>query len=155
MANIITNCLNENSKPEFIGQIIDIFEDFCSEQDILIDNPDKEDYQDEEDDENNPLAIIFGDDYDTIGDEITGIIDNYNLYSHTISKKERKQIISHIIDTFRYLITKKGYLIMNKDTKPKKDPSSCLLIDIMINQNKKMLSNKIKDTFNNWHLCES
>lgn len=155
MANIITNCLNENSKPEFIGQIIDIFEDFCSEQDILIDNPDKEDYQAEEDDEDNPLAIIFGDDYDTIGDEIADIIDNYDLYNHTVSRKEKKQIINRIIETFKYLILEKGYILINKDTKPKKDPSSDLLIDIMISQNKKTISAKISDTFNKWHLCES
>ena len=58
---------------EFIGQIIDTFEDFLDEKGVEIDNPEKLD----EDDPN--LAIIYGSDYDHLKDGIAKILDGWRL----------------------------------------------------------------------------
>lgn len=57
-------------KPELLGQIIDIFEDFLSDKGISVDdipNPERE----EEDD---CSAIIYGNDYDVLADKIASVL---------------------------------------------------------------------------------
>ncbi len=59
--------LTDDNFPEFKGQLVDIFEDFCEEQGISIENEDREEYNRESGyapGEN--AAIIFGDDYDDL-----------------------------------------------------------------------------------------
>lgn len=68
--------VSENDNPEFIGQIIDIFEDFLEEKGIQIENPEKEQ-------EPEGAAIIFGSDY---GDLQTRLEDMMNQWGVT---KER------------------------------------------------------------------
>ena len=58
---------------EFIGQIIDIFEDFLDEKGIVIVNPER----DEDDEE--MAANIYGSDYDRLSDEITGTLKRWNV----------------------------------------------------------------------------
>lgn len=58
---------------EFIGQIIDTFEDFLDEKGIEFNNAEKLD----EDDPN--LAIIYGSDYDRLKSGLTNIIEGWNL----------------------------------------------------------------------------
>lgn len=65
--------INKNDKEEFIGQIIDLFEDFLDEKDVKISNPEAV-----EDGEEN-AAIIYGDDYDTLHDQIQGVLENWNI----------------------------------------------------------------------------
>ena len=62
--------INKNNKEEFIGQIIDLFEDFLDEK---ISNPEAV-----EDGEEN-AAIIYGGDYDTLHDQIQGVLENWNI----------------------------------------------------------------------------
>lgn len=64
----------ENDRAEFIGNIIDIFEDFLEEHGIDISNPEKED---DEDDENK--AIIYGTHYGEIEDKIDNMIRAWDL----------------------------------------------------------------------------
>lgn len=65
----VKNVLTMESMPEFIGQIVDIFEDYCTEKEIILENSDRNQaIKDGEDPEN--LAIIYGDSYDVIGDAI-------------------------------------------------------------------------------------
>lgn len=58
---------------EFIGQIIDIFEDFLDEKRVTIENPE----QDEDDEE--MAANIYGSDYDRLSDEITDTLKRWNV----------------------------------------------------------------------------
>ena len=113
--------LNANTYAEFKGQVIDVLEDFCDENDITISNPDKEEYDREAGyapGENT--TIIFGDDYDAIGDEIIdqdGLTGDPDLIiknalrvftdilktrgSRVITDAERSALKDEIIDVFK------------------------------------------------------
>ena len=65
--------INKNDKEEFIGQIIDLFEDFLDEKNVKISNPAAV-----EDGEEH-AAIIYGGDYDTLHDQIQGVLENWNI----------------------------------------------------------------------------
>ncbi len=63
----------DNERCEFVGQIIDIFEDFLEEKGITISNPEKD-----EDDEEN-AAIIYGSDYGIIQDALELMMRNWKI----------------------------------------------------------------------------
>lgn len=63
--------IGESLENEFVGQIIDIFEDFLEERDISLNNPDREADED--------AAIIYGDDYFEIEDRIISTLRNWDL----------------------------------------------------------------------------
>lgn len=63
--------INRNEVPEYIGQIIDVFEDFLDEKNILIENDERED------DENS--AIIYGEDYGLLQDWLMDIMIRWNI----------------------------------------------------------------------------
>lgn len=56
---------------EFVGQIIDIFEDFLAEKKVNIYNADKQGEPDE--------AIIYGNDYDFLAKKIRCLMGNWNV----------------------------------------------------------------------------
>ena len=62
----------ESNKCEFIGQIIDIFEDFLEEKGIDILNDEKEDSE-------NP-AIIYGTDYDNLQDDLEAMMIAWDVF---------------------------------------------------------------------------
>ena len=59
---------------EFLGQIIDSFEDFLEEKKVSIKNHEKTD-----DNHSDNPAIIFGSDYDNIEDSIRRLLQNWNI----------------------------------------------------------------------------
>lgn len=61
--------LSEDDEPEFIGQLIDVFEDFLDEKGITIENEEREGDEDD--------AIIYGSDYDEVADGIREIISRW------------------------------------------------------------------------------
>ena len=61
---------NEDTS-EFLGRIIDIFEDFLEEKGINIDNPEKED--------NDDAAIIYGSDYGILQDQLKDLIKAWGI----------------------------------------------------------------------------
>jgi len=63
-----------NLETEFLGQIIDSFEDFLEEKKISIKNHEKT-----EDNHSDNPAIIFGSDYDNIEDSIRRLLQNWNI----------------------------------------------------------------------------
>lgn len=63
-----------NLEMEFLGQIIDSFEDFLEEKKVSIKNHEKT-----EDDHSDNPAIIFGSDYDNIEDNIRRLLQNWNI----------------------------------------------------------------------------
>lgn len=67
-----------NSKNEFIGQIIDIFEDFLDFKGIEIENDEKEGDETE--------AIIYGSDYGILQTNIETMLDNWNTEKKDLTK---------------------------------------------------------------------
>lgn len=65
--------INKNDKEEFIGQIIDLFEDFLDEKNVKISNPEAVENGEEN------AAIIYGSDYDTLHDQIQSVLENWNI----------------------------------------------------------------------------
>lgn len=63
--------VKEKERLEFIGQIIDIFEDFLEEKGIEIQNDEKEDSE-------NP-AIIYGTDYGDLSDNIENMMMSWGV----------------------------------------------------------------------------
>ena len=61
---------NEDTS-EFLGRIIDIFEDFLEEKGINIDNPEKE--------EDDDAAIIYGSDYGILQDRLTDLMKIWEI----------------------------------------------------------------------------
>lgn len=82
--NIALSDLNDNSKAEFVGQIIDIFEDFLDEKGIILDNPERDEDEDLDPEE---AANIFGSDYGIIQTRLEDMLDNWNTVN-----KERQPI---------------------------------------------------------------
>lgn len=68
----VTIKVKENDFPEFLGQIIDVFEDFLEEKGINISN-------DEKDETDNP-AILYGSDYALLESEIMDILVNWDIH---------------------------------------------------------------------------
>lgn len=74
MANMIT----PENQPEFIGQIIDIFEDFLTEKGVTLNNPEIQEAIDEGEDPKG-LAIIFGSDYGSLQDSLTTMLTEWRV----------------------------------------------------------------------------
>ena len=65
--------VQQDDIPEFVGEIIDIFEDFLEEKGIKIQN-------DEKDDDDNNSAIIYGSDYGLLQDQLEETYRNWDLF---------------------------------------------------------------------------
>ena len=63
---------------EFVGQIIDIFEDFLAEKKVNLYNTDKQDKPNE--------AIIYGNDYNSLAKKIRVLMGNWNV-TYDVKKK--------------------------------------------------------------------
>jgi len=66
--------IDENNKMEFIGGIIDIFEDFLEEKGIRLDNPEIDEAIERGDDPET-IAIIYGSDYDSIRENLEDMLE--------------------------------------------------------------------------------
>lgn len=65
----------ENEKSEFIGNVIDIFEEFLDDHGIKLPNPERDEA--DEEDENN--ANIYGSHYDELSGKIDDLIRTWDL----------------------------------------------------------------------------
>lgn len=63
--------LERKDLPEFIGQVLDAFEDFLKEKGVEIENPEKEDSEDP--------AILYGSDYGNLSDQVEAILKGWDL----------------------------------------------------------------------------
>ena len=61
--------INVKDLPEYIGQIIDLFEDFLEEKGVEIENDER--------DEDDYAAIIYGTDYGYLQDSLEQIMRNW------------------------------------------------------------------------------
>ena len=66
--------VSHEDKPEFIGQVIDIFEDFLADRNIILPNEEQDEKEDPE-----TRAIIYGSDYDYLYEKITNTMQRWNI----------------------------------------------------------------------------
>lgn len=78
MAEYNTKKITNDDLPQFVSQIIDIFEDFLEEKGINIENPEKEEaIADGEDPES--ICILYGTDYGYLQSSIEEVLMNWKL----------------------------------------------------------------------------
>lgn len=68
--------INQNDKAEFIGCIIDIFEDFLDEKGVTLEPPEK---SDEMELDGGTTANIYGSDYDSISDSLESLLRGWKV----------------------------------------------------------------------------
>ena len=73
MAKITTSNL-----PEFIGQVIDTFEDFLEERGVTLNNPEIDEAVADGQDP-DCCAIIYGTDYGDLQDDLEGLLRNWGI----------------------------------------------------------------------------
>lgn len=69
--SVLKEPLTQADKAELFGQMIDVFEDFLDEKHVWFKNNEREDTED--------AAIIFGTDYDAIVQKLKGILEAWSL----------------------------------------------------------------------------
>lgn len=74
-----TPIVSKEKTPEFIGQIIDIFEDFLADKGIEIPNPEKENDRDSYENPDEEIAILYGSDYGELQTALENMMDNWNI----------------------------------------------------------------------------
>lgn len=124
----MANQLNENNVAEFVGQVVDILEDYLEARDItpdMLPNPDKEGDED--------AAIIFSTDYDIIDDAVRCEIDMAEFVEtdNVVNNSYTQQIIiEHIYEGYQEVAEKiNGYDLDATDERCLKDQIGDLFIE--------------------------
>lgn len=104
MAKILTE--NSTELAELRGQMVDILEDALTEKGATIQNEDRdaaiEDGEDEEE-----LAIIYGEDYDVIGDVVQELILDGGLEGNPVrGEVEQQKYVEAVFASYEELIGK-------------------------------------------------
>lgn len=68
--------INQNDKTEFIGCIIDIFEDFLDEKGATLEPPEE---SDEMELDGGTTVNIYGSDYDSISDSLEALLRRWKV----------------------------------------------------------------------------
>lgn len=63
--------IKQENKTEFLGQLIDVVEDWLEEKEIDISNEEKKELN---------AAIIYGSDYDKLQREFNSIMESYHVF---------------------------------------------------------------------------
>lgn len=95
---------NRDDWAEFRGQTVDILEDMLSDKGATIENEDRDDAIEDGDDEEE-LAIIYGDDYDIIADEAEGCIIDGRLDTDD-PQLTFDEVADRIMDSYREVCEK-------------------------------------------------
>lgn len=90
------------NRGEFFGQIIDIFEDFLAGKGIVISNDEREEEQNE--------ALIFGSAYDNIRDKLEQVLKNWDALEQniTVSTEHRSDFLVQIADVLENFLSDRG-----------------------------------------------
>ena len=133
--------LNTETLPEFKGQVIDILEDYFEEHHVNIPCTDKDDAIKDGEDPSG-LAIIYGEDYDKIGDEIEYYINLKKSDDKPVKfePSEMRAISGKLVDIAAGLLEK----ITDNAVRTASISN--------MNKDKKELRHKIADTFAEWRL---
>lgn len=70
--------VKEEERPELIGQVIDLFEDFLDEKGIVLENEERDENMDGEDPDS--MANIYGSDYDELQDGLEKIFRGWKIF---------------------------------------------------------------------------
>ena len=68
--------IDQNDKAEFIGNIIDIFEDFLDEKGVTLESPERDEEMELDGDN---AANIYGSDYDSISDSLEALLRGWKV----------------------------------------------------------------------------
>lgn len=103
---------SSNNLAEFRGQVVDVFEDFCDEYGIRIENKERDEYNAEAGyEEGENTAIIFGSDYDLIADEVTDRVNNADG-KESFTPDEVSDIADALMDIFdNQILKERGTII--------------------------------------------
>ncbi len=104
----VTSCLQEDNKAEFIGQIVDIFEDYLDENKtcVSIAVPDRQEAIDNNETDEDSAAQIYGRAYDCIEEPTMQVIEEFHLLDSTIQNRDIMQKIAHhILDGFNDMVS--------------------------------------------------
>ena len=126
-------------KAEFVGQIVDTFEDYFTDNNIIWPNPDRDAEEGVSDDITN-TAVIYGLDYDVITNDIESFLDN-NYVDGELFNKEDIDAIS--LQTFNNALS---LLDKIEDNTDKNNAIN------KMNADKDVLIDKVIDTFVEWEL---
>lgn len=72
-------CIKKEDNLEFIGQLIDIFEDFLDKRGIIIPNEERDDDKILRNLRSEDSVNIYGDDYFTLENQIKETLRNWNV----------------------------------------------------------------------------
>jgi predicted nucleic acid-binding Zn ribbon protein len=75
------SAVDDNNKAEFIGQIIEIFEDFLDSKEIILDNPERDE---DEDLDPETAANIYGSDYGEIQTNLENMFEKWNMVNRKL-----------------------------------------------------------------------
>ena len=75
--------IKQENKTEFLGQLIDVVEDWLEEKGIDIPNEEKDELD---------AAIIYGSDYDKLQSEFNSIMESYHVFDQCISGKIQEDV---------------------------------------------------------------
>ena len=140
--------VNAATCPDFIGEIIGIFEDYAADVDIKISNEERDDeinsfledaeeaISREELEEELCFANIYGDDYDAMMDAFAYYMDIDSDPSNAVLKDE-ESAAKDIIDTFYRIIIERGKYADGTDVLITEDMSTYFF-------------SKIEDVINRW-----
>lgn len=105
--------INAESYPEFIGQIVDIFEDYCGSVGLIITNTKRDDEvcdilnnNDNVSPDELDFANIYGDDYDAIANSVDYYVNKSSENKFIIKNKEAA--ITAAVDAFYIIIKIRG-----------------------------------------------
>ena len=76
----VTSKVRREDKPEFFGQIIDIFEDFLEAKGVDIENPEKKEAVEDGEDPDS-ICILYGTDYGDLENAVESTMFNWGLVS--------------------------------------------------------------------------
>ena len=126
-------------KAEFVGQIVDTFEDYFTDNNIIWPNPDRDAEESVSDDITN-TAIIYGLDYDVITNDVEYFLDNNYVDGELFNKED--------IDAISLQTCNNALSLLDKieDSTDKNNAIN------KMNADKDTLIDKVIDTFVEWEL---
>ena len=86
--------IQETDRAEFVGQLLDIFEDFLEEKHIEIENPEKLEDENLED-----AAILYGSDYNNLQTTVENTLINWQLLNTTTAPDTDAALLERPLDT--------------------------------------------------------
>lgn len=134
--------LTKGNHLDFIAQVIDILEDFCEENGIYLPNTERETELNDTIYANECYAIIYGDDYYFIENEI---LNHINQYLEKGEKVNTKDLVESTVMAFIEILKKGIHLTKEKNFKVFKSY-------VVTDENIKFFQKEIMEVLDFWNL---